>query len=315
MMLLLVCSCRSNGQEQRNNSVEETVFGALPDNGRELSLPEVPSTLTAPEERTAYILEHFWDGMDFRDTLRGRDSGFVEQNLVNFLSLFPHAHREALPSSVGRLLKQAATDSVALHLVGNLTERYLNDPNSPMRNEEYYILFLEAALRQSGWSERDRVHFAYQLKMAGKNRPGTLATDFAYLSREGKRATLHKTSGKRLLLLFYDPECGHCSAILQQLHESDLLRSLTAEGELTVLAVYTEGNREAWDATKASMPQEWRVGMDMDGILEHELYDLPAMPIIYLLDQDKRVLLKDPTPEYLETFLSSVDRADDADLI
>ena len=51
--------------------------------------------LTASEERAEYIISRFWDGMDFADTLRSRDRQFMEQNFVNFLSLFPHARQEA----------------------------------------------------------------------------------------------------------------------------------------------------------------------------------------------------------------------------
>lgn len=52
------------------------------------------------------------------------------------------------------------------------------------------------------------------------------------------------------------------------------------------------------------MPQEWTVGIDNSRIVERELYSLPAMPVIYLLDKDKRVLLKDSSPAGLEAFLS-----------
>ncbi|MDE6695315.1 MAG: DUF5106 domain-containing protein, partial [Muribaculaceae bacterium] len=67
-----------------------------------------------------------------------------------------------------------------------------------------------------------------------------------------------------------------------------------AEGRLGVLAIYAEGKRDVWDETKVDMPGNWSVGYDLSGILDEELYDLPAMPIIYLLDEGKRVILKDP---------------------
>src|SRR5699024_5958564 len=129
---------------------------------------------------SAYVLEHFWDGMDFRYTLRSRDRLFMEQCFVNFLSLFPHALPQSLPSPVGRLLQRAAVDSVAFRLVNSLAEHYLDDPNSPMRNEEHYILFLEALLSLPGLPEAERIRPAYRLETTRKNRPGTIAADFAY---------------------------------------------------------------------------------------------------------------------------------------
>lgn len=294
-ILMLACSCRSNGQGQSSNG-----------NMGELPLPEVPATLTTPEERAAYILEHFWDGMDFSDTLRSRDSAYMEQNLVNFLSLFPHVRQEALPSPVGNLLRRAAADSAALRLVCGLVDRYLNDPNSPMRNEDYYVFFLEELLRLPGLSEYERVRPRYQLATVRKNRPGTVAADFSYMDRHGMRNTLHATRAKRLLLLFYDPACSHCSEILDGIRGDNLLARLVANKELAVLAVYTEGDRALWDATKDSMPQEWTVAIDESGIVERELYSVPAMPVIYLLDNDKTVLLKDARMEEVLEWAAAV---------
>lgn len=38
-------------------------------------------------------------------------------------------------------------------------------------------------------------------------------------------------------------------------------------------------------------------------INRHRLYDLKAVPCLYLLDADKRVLLKDVTVEHVELYL------------
>lgn len=308
-VVMLACSCRSNGQEQTGCDGVQAVSDTLPRSGCLLSLPDVPVSLTVPEERAAYIIAHFWDRMDFSDTLRCRNRAFMEQNFVNYLSLFPHAKPEALPTHIARLLERAAADSICLDLVNDLAEHYLDNPNSPMRNEEYYILFLEGLLSLPTLPEAERIRPAYQLEMARKNRPGTTATDFAYIDRHGNRRTLHNTKGEKLMLLFYDPECEHCSEILRQVHESNIIRNSIDKKELTILAVYTEGNRKAWDGTKNSMPQEWTVAIDESSIVERELYALPAMPVIYLLDRDKKVMLKDAfLPEIEDVLISKMNR-------
>lgn len=302
---LLFCTCTSKG---RPTSTTHTVVDSCEDSVtlKELRLPDVPPSLTVPEERAAYLIAHFWDGMDFGDTLRCRDRAFMEQNFVNYLSLFPHARPEDLPQHIAQLLERAAADSICLDLLNDLAEHYLDEPNSPMRNEEYYILFLEGLLRLPALPETERIRPAYRLEMARKNRPGTTAADFAYTDRHSNRRTLYATRGKRLLLLFYDPACSHCSQILDGLRESAVIAGLIANRELAVLAVYTEGDRRLWDETKASLPREWSVAIDESRIVERELYTLPAMPVIYLLDGQKTVLLKDPTPAELKTYLTDM---------
>ena len=70
----------------------------------ELPLPAIPDSLRTPRKRAAYLLAHFWDSMSFADTLRSRNPGFMEQNLVNYLSLFPH--RSRAPANAARRSRQ-----------------------------------------------------------------------------------------------------------------------------------------------------------------------------------------------------------------
>ena len=104
MMFAWSCDCNAQGQ---TNSVNNAAQDTLSISARELPLPEVPAGMTAPEERASYILSRFWDGMDFTDTLRSHNRPFMEQNFVNFLSLFPHARPKTLPTRIGNLLKRS----------------------------------------------------------------------------------------------------------------------------------------------------------------------------------------------------------------
>lgn len=126
------------------------------------------------------------------------------------------------------------------------------------------------------------------------NRPGTIAADFSYLDRRGKEARLHDLNSPLTLLVFYDPECPHCSDILRGLASSKAINRAIAEKNLTVLAIYAEEKREVWDKTRNDMPDNWIVGYDLTGILNEKIYDLPAMPLPYLLDSNMQVILKDP---------------------
>jgi len=300
IVVICACGCGSHNRVADSSRTGETsVSPAL-----ELPLPVVPCYIVDPYERTDFVLAHFWDGLDMADTLRTHNREFIQRNVANFISYFPDGSARVCSHSISSLLSSVATDSVTFDLVTDALDRYLDDPNSPLRNEDHYILYLEELLRMSGLSDDDRVRPAYKLFMAKRNRPGSLATDFAYMDRGGKKHTLHTSaSGKPLLLIFYDPECEHCSEILQQVYDSPVIAGNVRRNELVVLAIYTEGKRKLWDDTKALMPREWIVGCDLDSIVGRELYDIPAMPVMYLLDVNKKVLLKDAPLSVIETLL------------
>ncbi|MCH5220828.1 MAG: DUF5106 domain-containing protein [Muribaculaceae bacterium] len=271
----------------------------------ELPLPDVPSTITKPQERAAFIIEHFWDAMDFSDTLRSHNSDFIEQNFANFLSVFPYAEGSAQRQAVEVLLRKAECDRDAYVLLTEVADKYLYDPNSPMLSEDYYILFLEQIVATPILDNYDKLRPRNQLEDALKNRPGMTAIDFRYETREGRRTTLYKTQVKNeLLMIFYDPDCDHCKEIITALRENQMLKSKVEDKSLTVLAVYSGDMRELWAETSATYPADWIIGYESGAMQENGSYILRAMPTLYLLNSNKQVILKDVLPQQLIEYLS-----------
>lgn len=181
----------------------------------------------------------------------------------------------------------------------SLAYRRWGNPASPHRDEERYIRFLDSLLAGDSLPEALRERAEYRRRTAMLNRPGSIAADFRYVERHGEVLRLHDLKSPLTLVVFYDPECPHCGDILRGLAESATINAAIAEKNLTVVAIYAEGKRDVWDKTCDELPANWLVGYDLTGILDEELYHLPAMPTPYLLDSDKQVILKDPTHEQL----------------
>ena len=307
-LLMLTCS---NTTQNTVESVESVAVDSLEDDTlsvEELPLPVVPTALVEPEARASYVIAHFWDAMDFGDIVRSHSSAFMEQNFVNFVSVFPYADEESRRSAVSSLLGMAAVDAGAYRLLSSIAEDYLYDPNSPMFDEETYILFLESMVRSSILDEAHITRLNYQLRFARLNRPGMRASDFSYVMSNGKQSRLHKTdTANRLLLVFYDPDCDHCKEVMAELKVSSLIAELVAGGSIRVLAIYADGDKDLWESTCMELPDSWTVGMDTKGeIYERGLYSLRALPSIYLLDKDKTVILKDVSLNSLFDYLESM---------
>lgn len=286
---------------------EATTAGKAPlkEPAAELPLPAIPQSLTSPEARAAFLALHFWDAMDFADHALSLDTAFMEQNFANYLSVFPVLTQDAeRREAVRTLLRKAAQDSTALAFLQDVVEKYLKDPNSPMRDEELLTVFYEEMLQIPDVPEWNRERMAWNLETARKNRPGTVAADFAYVSRTGKSGTLHgRHGGGTTLLVFYDPDCDTCKGVLDALGRMPLPRGWH------VLAIDAEGDRTRWDETKALLPREWEVGFATTDLVGSGMYSLPALPTLYVLDSTGRVVLKDPT---LQQFAAYAEQAGDA---
>ncbi|MCH5310831.1 MAG: DUF5106 domain-containing protein [Prevotella sp.] len=280
--------------------------GSISDSIPELPLPKVPATLREPSVRATYIIEHFWDEMDFRDTLRSHNREFMEQNFSNFMSVFPYADEQAQRTAIATLLHKAEADNSAYIVLRDIAEKYLYEPNSPMLSEEYYILFLEHFVQSPILGTTTTNRLRWQLEAARKNRPGMTAADFVYTTRNGNKTTLHKTASEgEILLIFYDPDCEHCKEIMGELQTDKTLADMVASGRIKVLAINSGDDYNLWKSTADSLPANWIVGYESGELQENGSYVLRAMPTLYLLDSNKKVVLKDVPPAQLFSLLRS----------
>ncbi len=302
LTILLLCLTAWHRSEAQTGKVIPA--GRLRDaTAIELPLPRVPATLREPGKRAEYILTHFWDAMDFRDTTRSLDKEFMEQNFVNFANLFQYTDTAVIPSVVHILMKKAEAMPQSYTLIGQLAEKYLYDMDSPMYNEEQFIPFLKEYVSTAVLTEYEKIRPAYMLNDVLKNRTGSTATDFTYVARHGARRTLHSTESEKILLLFYDPACENCKRTIEELSTCATLQDMVSEKRLTVLAVspYTD---EKSRRTKNGFPKEWTVGTRTGDILEKELYAIRRIPTLYLLDKDKKIIAKDISTQTLFSILS-----------
>ncbi|MDR1223325.1 MAG: DUF5106 domain-containing protein [Tannerella sp.] len=295
----MVTGCTS---KKESNAVSEVQAPVLPGNF-ERAMP--PAMMTVPQDRAGYLVTHFWDKFNFRDTMYCHVPNITEQAFVDFIGLFPHASASKIPEGVKKLLDAAEVENVMYTYFCSKAEHYLYDPNSPMRNDEYFIPFLEHIVNSSKVMEVYKIRPRHQLTLAYRNRIGSKAENFTYRLASGKTGNLYGIPAKYLLLIFYNPDCTECRHTVEMLKNSTALAAGISSGNVKVLAVYPDENPEMWQKHLKDIPSAWVNGYGRSQAVKNsELYDLKAIPTLYLLDKDKKVLLKDASAgaihEYLE---------------
>lgn len=310
-MALAACSAISSGGPDRAAAQTDTAETAAA-SGRLLPLPAVPDTLRAPAERATFLLEHFWDSMDFADTALTRSEAFMEPNFVNFVALYPHADTTRLPAITARFLQKATVDTPSRLLLYDLVDKYLGMPDSPVVDDSTYITFLDQWVKLPHVDRYELVEPCYRLAAAVKNRVGSQATDFTFAMPDGRESTLTAAARKapHMLVVFYDPDCDHCRETIARLRADSNLAQAVAAGRLKVLAVYVGNDTELWHDDLTNMPANWTVAIDRSSVVDGELYDIPEMPGIYLVDGAMKVELRNPSAARLEKKLAEMVRGD-----
>ena len=77
---------------------------------------------------------------------------------------------------------------------------------------------------------------------------------------------------------------------------SDMIRN----SRMAVLNIYIDEDIRNWRDYMPVYPQEWYNGFDPDFVLRNnEIYNVRAIPSLYLLDAQKIVMMKDAVPDEL----------------
>ena len=309
--LFLLCACGPRGGKEAPKAPAARVFPQV----------EVPVMVENPEERTAYALAHFWDR--FTDTaqvyacdsilVNGVPVDQLESQVGLFVTLLEQRPlSEAIPSVVrfyDRLdaFARKYPESNVFAELTRQTSRYLYDPNSPVRNEDLYLPFVERLAASDLISSSLKPGLEWEVKTCRLNRIGTPATDFPFTDTRGRIRTLYGIKADYTLLIFANPGCKACQEITADMKASPEISALVSSGRLKVVDVYIDQEIDDWKAHIADYPVDWINGYDQDFTIRTDvLYNVRAIPSIYLLDKNKSVLMKDAPQEQVLAVLATL---------
>lgn len=295
---LLLAACKDGKQAPASAGAEK----ALP----VFTLPEVPVMLQSPEDRLDFVVRHYWDCFDFTDTAYIHVPDVTEQALVDYMDLLVRVPSALSDSCLTGVLRQASQERRMLGYFASTLRRYLFDPNSPLRNEELYGPVGRFLASSPLVDEAVRSRAAHDLKLIGMNRVGSLAADFVYTLPSGAQKRMHDLRSPYTLLLFYNPDCHGCAETLAAMKASAVLNGADVARQVKILAFYPDEDHDIWMKHRNEIPDGWVNSYDKElVVLSEERYDLKAMPTLYLLDKDKKVLLKDASVKEIEDYFQN----------
>ena len=306
--LIAAVSCGNNRKAEQ--------FKALP-------FPETmpPAMMEDPIDRAEYMAMNLWNGIldpsrDYpSDSMHvsGVRREEVEQKFSNWIQILGSIRMPAAEKSVGRLYEKVLTcqkkdtSSNVFETFRILVEKYLFDPNSPMRNEDFYGVY---ASRLSGCdliSPEMREKYARDSRLCSLNKVGTKAADFRFADARGRIRNLYEIQSPFTILFFSNPGCRACMDIINVLKGEPAIAQMISDGVITVLNIYIDEDLDEWRSYMPVYPEEWYNGFDPDFTIRNEtLYNVRAIPSLYLLDKDKTVLLKDAPEERMFAYLQNI---------
>ncbi len=285
---------------------------------RPFPLPEIPAVYTDPEERQEYLLNHFWDaffageGPCDTSAVLGVSHGDVEKNVALYAQLLEAIPLDRAQEKMRHFFRQveerqaADTASHVYLLMEEIVSRYLYDPNSPVRNEDLYLPYVEGLAASPFTREEARPGYVYQQRTCALNPVGSQAPDFRFTDARGRTHSLYGIRAHVTLLFFSNPGCYACQQIINTLQAVPGMETMLSDGTLAVVNVYIDEDLDAWRAYEPNYPRAWHCGYDAAGLIRSDrLYVVRAIPSLYLLDAEKRILMKDAPVERVVSWLQN----------
>lgn len=131
---------------------------------------------------------------------------------------------------------------------------------------------------------------------------GNLAQDLKMETLTGEYAKLHEIKAKYILVMFWEPDCGHCKKVVPKVWE---IYNQFNRDEFEVFAVYTQADKTHWGEYIEEKQYDWVNCWDPYNITNFRFfYNVYSTPTLYLLDKDKKIIAKRIGPETVENILN-----------
>ena len=88
-------------------------------------MPVIPAMLTTPESRADHLVRHYWENVDFNDTIWLNHQEMLEQAWVDYIDLMRLVPKETINNALRQVYKNAEKQKPFFSYFTTLADKYL----------------------------------------------------------------------------------------------------------------------------------------------------------------------------------------------
>ena len=255
--------------------------------------------------RYGWLRDHYFDGVDFSDERLLR-SPVLYNRLNQYFNRILIQRPDSLIPQVDRIIARAeGNDKVYQYVVIYLLNNY--QQANIMGLDEVYVHLAEKYYLsgKAPWADSTLlVKLQERIDHLKPNLIGHKAHDLKMETLDGQWVDLYEIDKPWVILIFWDPNCGHCKKALPKLY--NIYKKYRDKG-LEVMTVYIYDNKEVWKKHLEEHDYlDWINAWDPYQTTRFRFYyDVYSTPIIYVLDKDKKIIAKRIDIDVLKKFLKN----------
>ena len=254
-----------------------------------------------------YVREHLWDDFDFTDKRMLR-SKIINSKLTLHLQQLTFQQIDSLKNSIDWIVKKAAINAkMKAYILMTITNRFDNNYAPGADRVLVYIVdkYFPNEKDTSITDIATLTRLRYKADMNRPNLTGNVAKEMRLMRPDSSFLSLSSIASKYTMLYFYSPLCTHCQSKTPNVYE---IFSKYKEKGIVCYAVNTDQEFGYWQNYIKEKGLDWYNVIDLQKAANTWERDYVAfnLPVIYLLDADKKILMKRIEPEHLETVFKAI---------
>lgn len=259
--------------------------------------PVAPEELEGITAKSNYLIDHFWDPMDFKT------KAAVDQNALNdamnvYTAPLRWADKAKADAAVDRLIDKISKNPTLLVQFTKAAEETMYSPRAEVWIDGIYVKFLNAFLKNKKMSEVRKKYYQKQQTTLTNTLVGQTAPTFTFTGRDNKTETYMPMSTPTMII-FGNPGNPDWRLARLKLETNVQLTQAIDQGKLNILYIipYEDPN---WESAVANYPAKWTTGI---APTIGDQLDLRVSPAIYIVGSDGKIIAKNIT---LDNALRSV---------
>ncbi len=256
-------------------------------------VPETPEGIKNPQlYRYEYYKNHFWNGIDIADPGLLR-TPLLDAKIKDFLDNVIIQQSDSVIKEIDLLIAKSAANKEAFrYLLITLVNKY--ESSKVIDFDKVFVHLIEKYYltgKADAWADQETLDkLKNRVAMIKPNFLGNDAPSLIMWDTLGNEVNLKDIEAKFTVLYFYAPDCGHCKKKTPVLY--DAYPALVTKG-VEILAICTTTDEQEWKKFIKTNDLGWINLADLESkTYVRYFYDIRSTPTVYILDKDKKILLK-----------------------
>ena len=279
---------------------------------KEIDIPETPTLANGKKDSTfgyRYYKKHFFDNIDFTDDRILRTPIF-QTKVDEYFSKLVYPKPDSIMKECDYLIEKGRPNKEMFkYLIWNFTRNY--EMSQVMG---YDAIFVHLAKKyynatEAPWAPQSTIEAMekrvkeWEPILIGKPAPNMIMQDTSFVLQ-----SLNDVKAKYTIILFWDPECGHCQKEVPRLVK--FYNEKKSVYNLEVFAVCSDTNMVKMKKFIKKEKLNW-INVNGPRTLTknfHETYDINSTPVIFVLNEKKEIIAKKLSDEQLGDFLINYEK-------